>query len=91
MQANSIANVYLGLTDRVTEDTWLWLDGTPYTPDPILQLAGWFTNQPDNSKTFSVEGEDCALMDLFGTATDLFDAVCDLDKRHGLCMRPIYA
>ncbi|XP_064859740.1 CD209 antigen-like protein D isoform X2 [Oncorhynchus nerka] len=44
--------VWIGLTDRETEETWKWVDGTPLTTEY------WYVPQPDNAG--STGEEDCA-------------------------------
>ncbi|XP_045070735.1 C-type lectin domain family 4 member E-like [Coregonus clupeaformis] len=43
--------VWIGLTDRETEGTWKWVDGTTLTTEY------WYDQQPNNS---GPTGEDCA-------------------------------
>ncbi|XP_055990696.1 C-type lectin domain family 4 member E isoform X2 [Sorex fumeus] len=42
---------YIGLTDRVVEDQWKWVDGTPFTKS----LSFWDAGEPNNLATV----EDC--------------------------------
>uniref|UniRef100_A0A671UFA1 C-type lectin domain-containing protein n=1 Tax=Sparus aurata TaxID=8175 RepID=A0A671UFA1_SPAAU len=52
---------WIGLTDSVTEDTWLWTDGTPLNKS----LTFWSKGEPDDWKgvnNASVNGEDCVRM-----------------------------
>uniref|UniRef100_A0A3B3INI1 C-type lectin domain-containing protein n=1 Tax=Oryzias latipes TaxID=8090 RepID=A0A3B3INI1_ORYLA len=47
-------NVWIGLTDKVQEGTWKWVDGSPLT------LQFWEENQPDNGGGMVAYGEeDC--------------------------------
>uniref|UniRef100_A0A671UEX3 C-type lectin domain-containing protein n=2 Tax=Sparus aurata TaxID=8175 RepID=A0A671UEX3_SPAAU len=50
---------WIGLTDSVTEDTWLWTDGTPLNKS----LTFWSSQgEPDNWKEEDADGEDCVRM-----------------------------
>ncbi|XP_030268692.1 C-type lectin domain family 4 member E-like [Sparus aurata] len=53
---------WIGLTDSVTEGTWLWTDGTPLNKS----LTFWRKGEPDNwtevNNTQYVNGEDCVRM-----------------------------
>uniref|UniRef100_A0A671UA28 C-type lectin domain-containing protein n=1 Tax=Sparus aurata TaxID=8175 RepID=A0A671UA28_SPAAU len=46
---------WIGLTDSVTEGTWLWTDGSPLNKRFDL-------GQPDNWKGENADGEDCVRM-----------------------------
>lgn len=45
---------WLGMSDGISENTWIWLDGSPVPRDP----AFWDPNQPNDANT----GEDCGEM-----------------------------
>uniref|UniRef100_A0A671XE43 C-type lectin domain-containing protein n=1 Tax=Sparus aurata TaxID=8175 RepID=A0A671XE43_SPAAU len=52
---------WIGLTDSVTEGTWLWTDGTPLNKS----LTFWSKGEPDDWKGVNnenVDGEDCVRM-----------------------------
>uniref|UniRef100_A0A671XBM2 C-type lectin domain-containing protein n=1 Tax=Sparus aurata TaxID=8175 RepID=A0A671XBM2_SPAAU len=52
---------WIGLTDSVTEGTWLWTDGTPLNKS----LTFWSKGEPDNwtgVNNENVDGEDCVRM-----------------------------
>ncbi|XP_054471969.1 C-type lectin domain family 17, member A-like isoform X2 [Anoplopoma fimbria] len=48
-------SAWIGLTDRVKENSWVWIDGAP------LSLEFWRKTQPDNGgKSGKLGEEDCA-------------------------------
>lgn len=69
---------WMGLTDRVEENTWRWLDGTEPT------FTKWKAGQPDNWGHGHETGEDCAGLiheglwnDFF--CEDLISYICEKD------------
>uniref|UniRef100_A0A667YI32 C-type lectin domain-containing protein n=1 Tax=Myripristis murdjan TaxID=586833 RepID=A0A667YI32_9TELE len=58
---------WIGLTDQVTEDEWLWVDGSKLDES----LAFWNYGEPDNWREKNPDGEDCARMGEKGGAPDL--------------------
>merc|ERR1712002_172045 len=78
------ANMYLwvGLSDRESEGTWVWLDGKSYKPDnegSVYPFAMWAEGEPNNVDDLDKErGEDCAVVQTFhGALPTLVDYVCD--------------
>ncbi|XP_046901554.1 C-type lectin domain family 4 member E-like isoform X1 [Hypomesus transpacificus] len=71
--------VWIGLTDTVTEGTFIWVDGTPLTT-----LKYWLGSQPDNHSKPGSDGEDCA--EIYYSPSDVpppktwNDYTCDSDN-----------
>ncbi|XP_072488518.1 uncharacterized protein [Notamacropus eugenii] len=59
---------WIGLTDKDTEGTWYWVDGTPYNESK----AFWNENQPDNWQYGKALSEDCV-----HTQVKWNDMLCD--------------
>ncbi|XP_033980062.1 hepatic lectin-like [Trematomus bernacchii] len=77
---------WIGLTDSVTERTWLWTDGSAL--DNSLKF--WSRTEPDNYKEVHSDGEDCARMGERGKAAHVmcwFDAPC-IDPHKSICEKP---
>ncbi|XP_012877940.1 PREDICTED: C-type lectin domain family 4 member F isoform X2 [Dipodomys ordii] len=53
----SSAYHWIGLTDKDTEGSWYWVDGTPFNSTESREF--WETNQPDNWLHKHGEREDC--------------------------------
>nr|XP_020036473.1 C-type lectin domain family 4 member F [Castor canadensis] len=57
VQSTSTAYHWIGLTDRGSEGSWYWADGTPFND---AQSRGfWDRNQPDNWRHENGQTEDC--------------------------------
>ncbi|XP_063739013.1 CD209 antigen-like protein E isoform X2 [Eleginops maclovinus] len=62
------AAAWVGMTDRETEGTWVWVDGTPVNRQRLL----WAPGQPDNS----LGGEDCGDLRTMSQFLGLNDSIC---------------
>ncbi|XP_030421291.1 C-type lectin domain family 4 member F-like [Gopherus evgoodei] len=66
---------WIGLTDRETEGSWRWVDGTEYRAD--ASRGFWVHNQPDNWDQKIGSREDC--VDMYPINRNLWnDANCTL-------------
>ncbi|XP_040892217.1 CD209 antigen-like protein C [Toxotes jaculatrix] len=61
-------SMWIGLTDRETEGTWKWVDGTPLT------ISFWVSGEPNS---FESTEEDCAELRYHGTVESWNDKPCN--------------
>lgn len=72
---------WIGLTDSKTEDTWLWVDGSPLKQS----LTFWSEGEPDNWRNDPTIEEDCGRMGERGGAANhssWFDHSCEKPHRY---------
>jgi len=50
-------SMWMGATDEVTEGSWLWVDGSPFT------YTNWSSGEPNNSTAIDPNGEDYLRLD----------------------------
>ncbi|XP_006151378.1 C-type lectin domain family 4 member F [Tupaia chinensis] len=72
---------WIGLTDRGTEGSWRWTDGTPYNQAQSRQF--WEKNQPDNWRHSNGQTEDCV-----HTQEKWNDIECG-SSLHWVCKKPM--
>ncbi|XP_018520427.2 CD209 antigen-like protein C [Lates calcarifer] len=73
-------NIWIGLTDRETEGTWKWVDGTPLT------TSYWASNEP-NGHTI-LRDEDCGEVMLHEIKDNWNDKACD-DPNFWICEKKL--
>uniref|UniRef100_H3C654 C-type lectin domain-containing protein n=1 Tax=Tetraodon nigroviridis TaxID=99883 RepID=H3C654_TETNG len=78
---------WIGLTDSVTESTWLWVDGSPLEQGFVLTF--WHNREPNNwDDEDPVRGEDCVrLGDINGNINCWSDRACSHPER-SICEKP---
>nr|XP_054594605.1 C-type lectin domain family 4 member F-like [Nothobranchius furzeri] len=76
---------WIGLTDSEVEGIWTWVDGSPLDS----RMKFWLKGEPNNAKTSSASGEDCAMI-VKREAEDLntwIDETCSLVHK-SICEKP---
>ena len=94
--AQDYGTLFVGLTDRMNEDSWLWLDNSPYTPwMNVPQVYKWGENQPDNwvnpndqAEDYDPNGQDCGIIHHMDYGYSLHDTSCSYITR-GLCQQKL--
>ncbi|XP_045910090.1 CD209 antigen-like protein E isoform X2 [Micropterus dolomieu] len=70
---------WIGLTDRIKEGTWMWINGAPLSLQPFQY---WRSGQPDNNGGHrSLGEEDCAHIIYGGEENNWNDLSCETDMR----------
>jgi len=65
------ANTFIGLTDRATEGTFVWDDGTPLT------YTNWHTGEPNSGGSAATYQEDCVIIAGARVGAQWDDRPCD--------------
>ncbi|KAK9977918.1 hypothetical protein ABG768_019698 [Culter alburnus] len=82
--SNALVLHWIGLTDRQTEGTWLWVDNTP-----LNNNLSWWIFPPDDHDTSDPLGEDCAVLNGYLRGEKWGDISC-LKKERSICEIPCY-
>jgi hypothetical protein len=67
-------NTWIGLTDRVTEGTFVWDDGTP------LAFTNWHAGEPNNGGSGATYQEDCVIIAGERVGKQWDDRPCDASE-----------
>uniref|UniRef100_A0A4W6FWW6 C-type lectin domain-containing protein n=1 Tax=Lates calcarifer TaxID=8187 RepID=A0A4W6FWW6_LATCA len=70
---------WIGLTDRETEGTWRWVDGT------LLNTSYWATGEPNS---YQGRDEDCGEIRFYGSENSWNDASCTSQK-YWICEKTV--
>uniref|UniRef100_A0A672HW66 C-type lectin domain-containing protein n=1 Tax=Salarias fasciatus TaxID=181472 RepID=A0A672HW66_SALFA len=76
LRRNSKA-MWIGLTDRVEDTTWRWVDGT------LLNTSYWYDGEPNN-----YPNEDCAEVTTRNEENNWNDARCDR-RKYWVCEKKV--
>merc|ERR1712015_483212 len=80
-------NLWIGISDRLVEGEWLWLDDTPYRPNlNVNQVYNWASGHPQDLTNHDKSGEDCAQI---GNSNAIWDYHCSYAGFKGLCQKPM--
>ena len=71
--------MWLGFSDRTTEGTFEWTDGSPNN------FKAWFDSNPDNYGL----GEDCTQM-VMGAGLNWIDLPCSSTRHYLICKMPFW-
>ncbi|XP_077069325.1 C-type lectin domain family 4 member E-like [Siphateles boraxobius] len=82
VSSNALVLHWIGLTDRQTEGTWLWVDNTPLNSN-----LSWWIFPPDDHDTQDPLGEDCAVLNGHLRGEKWGDISC-LKKERSICEIP---
>ncbi|XP_056117669.1 C-type lectin domain family 4 member E-like isoform X1 [Rhinichthys klamathensis goyatoka] len=82
VSSNALVLHWIGLTDRHTEGTWLWVDNTPLNSN-----LSWWIFPPDDHDTHDPLGEDCAVLNGYLRGEKWGDISC-LKKERSICEIP---
>ncbi|XP_039542025.1 C-type lectin domain family 4 member E-like [Pimephales promelas] len=82
VSSNALVLHWIGLTDRQTEGTWLWVDNTPLNSN-----LSWWIFPTDDHDAHDPLGEDCAVLNGYLRGEKWGDISC-LKKERSICEIP---